>query len=323
MTSTAARPPARSAIPPSEDEAWWRYALAQSGKRELDKAETRALSRASGAAGNFLVPADVEDKIVSAARTQSAIARLARTVTTDSGSTLTVPVSTSHGTAAWQGENAAGTSTDDTFAEVPLGAFKASTRTIPCEELARDSRVPFDELGRRLVLLESVAFAAGSGTGQPQGISVAAGAVPVVTAATGSTASFKLADIVSTYNALPAAYHATATWVFHPTTFASLASLADTAGGLVLPSLQSAEPSLLGRPVEIDAGLAAPAASARSAVFADFEAAYTIRRVAGISVQRLEELYSDNGQLGYRAVERVDARVTLPDAARVLAHSAT
>jgi len=58
-------------------------------------------------------------------------------------------------------------------------------------------------------------------------------------------------------------------------------------------------------------------------VFADFEAAYTIRRVAGISVQRLEELYSDNGQLGYRAVERVDGRVTLPDAARVLAHSAT
>jgi len=91
----------------------------------------------------------------------------------------------------------------------------------------------------------------------------------------------------------------------------------------VLPSLQSAEPSLLGRPVEIDAGLATPAASARSAVFGDFQAAYTIRRVAGISVQRLEELYSDNGQLGYRAVERVDGRVTLPDAARVLAHSAT
>ena len=111
--------------------------------------------------------------------------------------------------------------------------------------------------------------------------------------------------------------------MFHPSAFSSLASLTDSSGGLVLPSLQSEAPSLFGRPVEVDANFPAPAATARSAVFADFQAAYTIRRVSGVSVQRLEELHSDNAQLGFRARERVDGRVVLADAARVLAHSAT
>ncbi len=49
---------------PSGDTSWWRYALARSPRGELDMAEQRALSRASGAAGNFLVPSDMEVKIV-------------------------------------------------------------------------------------------------------------------------------------------------------------------------------------------------------------------------------------------------------------------
>jgi len=167
---------------------------------------------------------------------------------------------------------------------------------------------------------EGAAFAVGSGSGQPQGLIPN---VTAVTAATGSATTYKLADLVAVYKAVPAPYRARATWIVHPDDFANLASLADTAGGLVLPGLQSDTPSLLGRPVEIDANLAAPAANAKSLIFGDIATAYTIRRVAGVSVQRLEELHSDSGQLGYRARERVDGRVVLADAARVLAHSAT
>lgn len=295
------------------------------GKNELHLAEQRALSRASGAAGNYLVPTDLADQIVSAARSESAIARLAREVPTDSGSTINLPTAPVHGTATWTAENAGITPSDEAFGEVPLGAFKAATKVIASEELANDARVPFDtflseEIGRRLGVLEGAAFAVGSGTGQPQGIAPNVGAV---TAATGSATSFKLADVTALYNALPAAYRPRAVFVFHPTSFAGLASLADSAGGLVLPSLQSDAPSLFGRPVEIDANLPAPAANARSAVFADFQSAYAIRRVDGISVQRLDELHSDAGQLGYRARERVDGRVLIADAARALAHSAT
>jgi hypothetical protein len=44
----------------------------------------------------------------------------------------------------------------------------------------------------------------------------------------------------------------------------------NTAGGLVLPGLQSDPPSLFGRPVYIDGYLPAPAANAKSIAFGDF-----------------------------------------------------
>jgi HK97 family phage major capsid protein len=310
---------------PSGDSAWWRYALAKFNKSELDLPEQRALARASGAAGNFLVPTDLEEQIIGAARAESAISRLARPITTDSGSTLSLPTAPTHGSAAWVAEGAATSPSDEVFGEVPLGAPKASTKVIASEELAQDPRADFDEyladeLGRRLGVIEGASFANGSGSGQPQGL---AGNVPNVTAATGSATAYKLVDLTSIYRALPVQYRDSASWLIHPDDFAGLASLVDSSGGLVLPSLQSAAPTLFARPVELEPYLAAPAAGAKSLVFGNVKLAYSIRRVAGISVQRLEELHSDNGQLGYRARERVDGRVALGDACRALAHSAT
>lgn len=69
--------------------------------------------------------------------------------------------------------------------------------------------------------------------------------------------------------------------------------------------------------------LPTPAASSKSLVFADFMTAYGIRRVNDISIQRQDELHSDSGQIGFRGWSRVDGRVLIADAARILAHSAT
>jgi HK97 family phage major capsid protein len=314
-----------TAAAPNGDSSWWRYAIAKSPRGELDLAEQRALSRASGAAGNFLVPVDMEELIISAARAESAVARLARELTTDTGSTLSLPVAPAHGSAAWTAEGAATTPSDEVFAEIQLGAGKTTTKCVVSEELARDPRADFDaylaeELGRRLGALEGAAFATGSGTGQAQGL---VNGVAAVTAATGSAAAFRLADLTSVYRALPPQYRGRASWLIAPDDYAALGSLVDTAGGLVLPALQGPSPSLFGRPVEIEPYLPAPAAGAKSIVFGDVRQAYAIRRVSGISVQRLEELHSDNGQLGFRGRERVDGRVTLGDACRALAHSAT
>jgi len=283
------------------------------------------LSRASGAAGDYLVPSDVEQQILEAARAESAIGRLAREVTSDGGSTPQVPVSTVHGTAAWVAENASVTGSDETFAQVALGAFKSTTKVIVSEELAKDARVPFDaylasEVGQRIGTLEGAAFVTARAPANRRDWSRN---VTAVTAATGSATAFKLADLVTIFKALPSQYRPRASWIINPDDFGSLASLVDTAGALVLPSLQGDPPSLFGRPVEVDANLAAPAANAKSLIFGDIATAYTIRRVAGVSVQRLEELHSDSGQLGYRARERVDGRVVLAEAARVLSHSAT
>ena len=80
---------------------------------------------------------------------------------------------------------------------------------------------------------------------------------------------------------------------------------------------------LLGYPVYVSADMAAPAASAKSVMFGNWSKAYLVRRVAGFAVDRLVELFSLSGQIGFKGYERVDGRVLIADAARALQHSAT
>ena len=108
-----------------------------------------------------------------------------------------------------------------------------------------------------------------------------------------------------------------------PSAFSSLANLTDTAGGLVLPSLHTENPTLYSRPVFVSPELPAAAANARSVVVGDFSVGYAVRRVRGLGVHRQTELHSDSGQIGYRLFQRADGRVVLADALRILTNSAT
>jgi hypothetical protein len=49
--------------------------------------------------------------------------------------------------------------------------------------------------------------------------------------------------------------------------------------------------------------------SAKIGVYGDIAQTYLIRRVNGFSLQRQNELYSNNGQVGFRGFERVDGRI--------------
>ena len=91
-------------------------------------------------------------------------------------------MATAHGMGSWTSENAAVTASDDTFAQVNLGAFKAMTKTIVSEELLDDALDDFDaylagELGQRLALLEEAAFGQGDGVGKPVGLVTAGNGV--------------------------------------------------------------------------------------------------------------------------------------------------
>ena len=58
-------------------------------------------------------------------------------------------------------------------------------------------------------------------------------------------------------------------------------------------------------------------AGALAIAFGDFKN-YWIGDRAGSTVQRLNELYATNGQIGYVATERVDGKVILPEAIQLL-----
>jgi hypothetical protein len=67
--------------------------------------------------------------------------------------------------------------------------------------------------------------------------------------------------------------------------------------------------TFLGYPIYTSPDFAAPGVSAKIGVFGDIAQTYLIRRVNGFSLQRQNELYSNNGQVGFRGFERVDGRI--------------
>ena len=60
------------------------------------------------------------------------------------------------------------------------------------------------------------------------------------------------------------------------------------------------------------------AAGAKTIAFGDF-GYYWIADRQGRSFKKLQELYAPNGQIGYLGSERVDGKLILPEAIKVLA----
>jgi HK97 family phage major capsid protein len=84
------------------------------------------------------------------------------------------------------------------------------------------------------------------------------------------------------------------------------------------PSLQAGEPDrLLGYELYTSPYVLVMAAGAYTIAFGDFKN-YWIGDRSGRTVQRLNELYATNGQIGYVATERVDGKVILAEGIQLL-----
>ena len=79
---------------------------------------------------------------------------------------------------------------------------------------------------------------------------------------------------------------------------------------------------LLGKPVRTSAYMPAIAADAKTIAFGDFSY-YWIADRQGRSFKRLNELYAANGQVGFLASQRVDGKIILPEAVKVLVQKAS
>lgn len=81
------------------------------------------LSKATSAAGGYLVPTSLDDQITAARRARAVIGAISRELITGDGTTLLVPSTTTHGVATWTAENASYTASDEVFGQVSVGAF--------------------------------------------------------------------------------------------------------------------------------------------------------------------------------------------------------
>lgn len=281
-----------------------------------------ALQEGTDSEGGYLVPDEFEKTLVEALEEENVFRTLAHVIKTSSGDRK-IPVVASKGTASWVDEEGAYTESDDAFSQVSIGAYKLGTMIKVSEELLADSVFDLEayiskEFARRIGAREEESFFNGDGKGKPLGILAAKdGAEVGVTAA--SATAITADEVIDLFYSLKAPYRKNAVWVLNDATVKQIRKLKDSTGQyLWQPSLVAGTPdTILGRPVKTSAFMPTAAAGAKTIAFGDFKY-YWIADRQGRTFKKLSELYAANGQVGFMGTQRVDGKLILPEAIKVL-----
>ncbi len=305
--------------------AFWNAMRTRAGEG-LDPVIRNALQIGTDTEGGYLVPDEFERTLVEALDDENIFRRLANVITTSSGDRK-IPVVASKGTASWIDEEGAIPESDDSFGQVSIGAYKLGTMIKVSEELLNDSVFNLEtyiskEFARRIGNKEEDAFFTGDGSGKPTGIfAVTGGAQLGVTSA--SATAITIDEVLDLFYSLKAPYRNKAVFVMNDATVKAIRKLKDGQGQyLWQPSLQAGTPdTILNRPLYTSAYVPAIASTAKSIVFGDFSY-YWVADRQGRVFKRLNELYAATGQVGFVATQRVDGKLILPEAIKVLQQKA-
>jgi HK97 family phage major capsid protein len=281
-----------------------------------------ALQVGTDSEGGYLVPDEFERTLVEALQEENIFRQLATIITTSSGDRK-IPVVATKGTASWVDEEGAIPEADDAFGQVSIGAYKLATMIKVSEELLNDSAFNLEqyiakEFGRRIGAKEEEAFFVGDGTGKPTGIFNATGGAGVGIT-TASATAITIDEIMDLFYSLKSPYRKNAVFVTNDATVKSIRKLKDGNGQyLWQPSVTAGQPdTILNRPLKTSAYVPAIAAAAKPIAFGDFSY-YWVADRQGRAFQRLNELYAATGQVGFKATQRVDGKLILAEAVKVL-----
>ena len=283
---------------------------------------TNALQIGTDTEGGYLVPDEFENTLVEALEEENIFRQMAKIIQTSSGDRK-IPVVATKGTASWMDEEGAYPESDDSFGQVSIGAYKLGTMIKVSEELLNDSVFDLQsyitrEFARRIGSKEEEAFFTGNGTGKPLGILAATGGAE--TGITAASATAVTADeLIDLYYSLRSPYRRNAVWTLNDSTVKAIRKLKDGNGQyLWQPGITAGAPDMiLGRPVRTSTYMPEIAAGAKTIAFGDFSY-YWIADRQGRSFKRLNELFAATGQVGFLASQRVDGKLVLPEAVKVL-----
>jgi len=278
------------------------------------------LSTSPDTDGGYLVPLEFERQIVMGLQEANVVRSIAKTISTSAE--RKIPIAATHSTARWTLENAAIIESNPTFEQKTIDAFKLTDLIKVSVELLQDSMFDLEsyiaaEFARAFGVAEEEAFCVGTGTGQPTGIFTASGGDVGVTAK--SATAVGVDDLIDLIYALKSPYRRNAKFLMRDVTVSALRKLKDNNGQyLWQPSVQAGEPDrLLGYPIYTSPYAPAVAAGALPIAFGDFSN-YWIADRMGRTVQRLNELYAGNGQVGFISTQRVDGKVILSEGIQLL-----
>jgi HK97 family phage major capsid protein len=270
-----------------------------------------------GTAGNggYLVPTDLSNQIIQALPDVSVVRNYARVLQLQHD--RDIPISNSRGQVYWTDEAGAFTESTPTYDKKTLGAYKLTYLVKLSEELLADSGFDlFAELARNYADLAGAAmetkFCQGSGSGEIGGLITGGSAGKTAAAADAITAD----ELIDFVYSLKKQYRRRGVILLNSSTSKAIRKLKNASTGEYLwqPALAAGQPdNLLGHPVEETAGMPDIAATATPLIFGDLSY-YTVAERGTRSIQRLNELYAANGQVGFRVFERLDGAVMLSEA---------
>ena len=302
--------------------AFWRVMRSKAPRFDV----LNALQEGTDSEGGYLVPDEFERTLVQSLEEENIFRTLAKIIQTSSGDRK-IPVVTTKGTAAWLDEEEAFTDSDDVFGQTSISAYKLGTMIKVSEELLNDSVFNLEsyiaiEFARRIGAKEEEAFFLGDADGKPTGIFAATGGAQLGVTTAG-VAAITVDELIDLFYSLKAPYRKKAVFVMNDATVKSIMKLKNGQGDYLWhPSLTAGVPdTLLNRPVYTSAYVPNIAAGAKTIAFGDF-GYYWVADRQGRSFKRLNELFATTGQVGFMATQRVDGKLILPEAIKVLQQKA-
>lgn len=278
-----------------------------------------ALQEGTNSEGGYLVPEEFENRVIDKLKDLNVIRRYANVIRTSSKHKI--PVEASAGVATWIAEEGQYQGTDPAFGQVVLDAYKVGQMIKVSDELLEDVEFDLegylaDQLASAIAAAEEAAFCTGNGTGKPTGIFTSAtGAPGVTTAAADKITADEIIDLIYS---LKAPYRRNARFYLNDSTIKVIRKLKDGNGNyLWQPSMMEGQPDrLAGFPVE---STQAPVIAAGALVIAFGDLGYYwIADRTDMDIRRLNELYAENGQVGFRGSRRVDGKLVQTEAVKLL-----
>ena len=285
-----------------------------------------ALEVGTDSEGGYLVPEEFERTLIEALLEENIFRSIAKVINTSSVDRK-IPVVASKGTASWVDEEGEIPESDDAFGQVSIGAYKLATMIKVSEELLNDSVFNLEsyiakEFARRIGAKEEEAFFTGDGTGKPTGIFHTTGGAQLGTT-TASATALTVDEVMDLFYSLKSPYRKNAIFVMNDATVKVIRKLKDGNGQYIWqPSLTASQPdTILNRPVKTSSYVPTIEAAAKTIAFGDF-GYYWVADRQGRAFKRLNELFAATGQVGFMATQRVDGKLILAEAIKVLQQKA-
>lgn len=292
-------------------DAWARSGLAGVDRRAMEAGETGE--------GGYWVPTDFERRLVEVARNLTPMRQISTVYNWPND--RQIPIASVHATAAWTAEEVQYTENTPTSDQLTISALKATALMKVSEELMADSAFDLatyltgDQAIGAINTLENTAYTTGNGSTQPQGVVGRASSGVTAASATAITTD----EIIDLQEALNPRYWLRGRFMFSQSTRKHLRKLKDASGQYIWQAgLQAgAVDTLAGWPVTINPDMATIATGATTVLAGDFSFFWIVDR-GGYFLQRLNELYAEYGQVGFRAFHRSDSNLILTEAVKKL-----